>query len=142
MQCSDEIYICQKKYAMEIIRRFGMEESNSVCNPIVSGYKLDRDEEGIKVDKTQFKQMVGNLMYITTTRPNLMFAVSLISRYMSQPAEMHAKVAKRILRYLKGTENYGILYKRGGTETVLAYIDSDYAGDFCKIEKVHQDMYF
>nr|KYP66580.1 Retrovirus-related Pol polyprotein from transposon TNT 1-94 [Cajanus cajan] len=129
LQCSDGIYICQKKYALEILRRFGMEESNPVCNPIVPGYKLCRDEEGIKVNETHFKQMVGSLMYITTTRPDLMFVVSLISRYMSQPTEMHAKVAKRILRYLKGTENYGILYKRGGIEELLAYTDSDYAGD-------------
>nr|KYP57482.1 Retrovirus-related Pol polyprotein from transposon TNT 1-94 [Cajanus cajan] len=129
LQCSDGIYICQKKYALEILRRFGMEESNPICNPIVPGYKLCRDEEGIKVNETHFKQMVGSLMYITTTRPDLMFVVSLISRYMSQPTEMHAKVAKRILRYLKGTENYGILYKRGGIEELQAYTDSDYAGD-------------
>ncbi|KAI4347801.1 hypothetical protein L6164_008583 [Bauhinia variegata] len=67
MQCSDGIYICQKKYTLDILRRFGMEESNPVCNPIVPGHKLCRDERGVKVNETQFEQMVGSLMYITTT---------------------------------------------------------------------------
>lgn len=71
------------------------------------------------MNETQYKQMVGSLMYITTARPDLMFSVSLISIYMSQPTEMHIKVAKRILKYLKGTENYGILYRRGGTSMCL-----------------------
>lgn len=119
LQCSDGIYVYQKKYTQEILRHFGMEESNSACNPIVPRYKLCKDEGGVKVNETQYKQMVGSLMYITTTRLDLMFSISLISRYMSQPTEMHTKVAKRILRYLKGTENYGILYRRGGTSMCL-----------------------
>lgn len=129
VQSSAGIYICQRKYAMDIMRRFGMEGSNSVCNPMVPGYKLCRDEKGVKVDETQFKQVVGSLMYITATRPDLMFVVSLISRFMSKPTEMHVQAAKRVLRYLKGTVNYGILYKRGGAEKLVAFTDSDYVGD-------------
>ncbi|RDY05903.1 hypothetical protein CR513_10200, partial [Mucuna pruriens] len=66
LQCSYEIYICQRKYALEIMRQFGIEECNPICNPIVSGYKLCRDERRVKANDTQFKQMVGGLMYITT----------------------------------------------------------------------------
>ena len=76
LQCSNGIYIYQKKYAREILRRFGMEESNSVNNPIVPRNNLCKDERGVKIDETHFKQMVGSLMYITTTRPDLMFVVS------------------------------------------------------------------
>ncbi|RDX62445.1 hypothetical protein CR513_59223, partial [Mucuna pruriens] len=104
-----------------------MEECNLVYNPIVPDYKLCKDEVGVKVNATQFKQMVGSLIYITTTRSNLMFMVSLISSYMSQPAEMHAKVAKRNLKHLKGTKNYGILYNREGIEQLLTFTNSDYA---------------
>ena len=68
-------------------------------------------------------------MYLTTTRPDMMFVVCLISRYMTRPMEIHLQAAKRALRYLKGTVNYGIHYKRGGEGELLAFTDSDYAGD-------------
>ncbi|XP_062020736.1 secreted RxLR effector protein 161-like [Rosa rugosa] len=69
-------------------------------------------------------------MYLTATHPDIMFSVSLISRYMAKPTELHLQAAKRIMRYLKGTANYGILYKKGGRdEELLAFTDSDYAGD-------------
>ncbi|XP_050916198.1 uncharacterized mitochondrial protein AtMg00810-like [Lathyrus oleraceus] len=91
------IHISQKKYAGEVLERFGMGNCNGVKNPIVLGsIKLSREEEGKQVDGTLFKQMVGSLMYMTTTRPDLMYCVCLISRYMSNPKEVHMLVAKRI----------------------------------------------
>ncbi|PRQ42077.1 putative RNA-directed DNA polymerase [Rosa chinensis] len=123
------IYICQKKYASEILERFGMEKANSVRNPIVPGFKLMKDEGGVKVDATMYKQIVGSLMYLTATRPDLMYVVSLISRFMSSPTELHMQAAKRVLRYLKGTVNLGVLYRRNGEEKLEAFTDSDYAGD-------------
>lgn len=129
LQRDDGIYICQRKYAMEVLRRFGMEESNSVLNPIVPGFRICKDKEGVKVDATFFKQVVGSLMYLTATRPDLMFVVSLISRYMEQPTELHLQTAKRVLRYLKGTIDFGIFYKKGGSADLVGYADSDYAGD-------------
>lgn len=68
-------------------------------------------------------------MYLTTTRPDLMFAASLISRFMSSPTQLHLAVVKRIMRYLKGTLEYGIWYKGGKESELIAYTDSDYAGD-------------
>ncbi|XP_050232866.1 secreted RxLR effector protein 161-like [Mercurialis annua] len=73
--------------------------------------------------------MVGSLMYLTATRPDLAFVVSLISRYMERPTELHQQAVKRVLRYIKGTTELGIFYKRGGEEKLVAYSDSDYAGD-------------
>jgi hypothetical protein len=109
---SDGIYICQKKYALEVLRRFGMMETNSVGSPIIPGFKISRDRNGDFVDETYYKQLVGSLMYLTTTRPNMVFVTCLISRYMEKPMEIHLQVAKRALRYLKGTVNYGIHYKK------------------------------
>ena len=106
-----------------------MDKSNSVHNPIVPGSELVKDEEGVKVDKTHYKQVLGSLMYLTSTRPNMMFVVSLISHYIENPIEMHLQVVKQALRYLKGTTDYGIFYKKGGDEKLIAYTDSDYAGD-------------
>jgi hypothetical protein len=129
LQKSDGIYICQRKYALEVLRRFGMMESNSVGSPIVPGFKISRDENGDFVDETYYKQLVGSLMYLTATRPDMMFVTCLISRYMAKPMEIHLQAAKRALRYLKGTVNYGIHYKKGGDGELLAFTDSDYAGD-------------
>lgn len=68
-------------------------------------------------------------MYSTATRPELMFVVSLISRYMAKPTNLHLMAAKRVLRYLKGTTDLGIFYNNGGCEDLIGYADSDYAGD-------------
>lgn len=68
-------------------------------------------------------------MYLTATRPDIMYSVSLISRYMAKPTEIHLQAAKRILRYLKGTFDYGIMYKKGSSDDLIAYTDSDYVGD-------------
>lgn len=84
---------------------------------------------GVKVDSTFYKQVVGSLMYLTATRPDLMFVMSLVSRYMGQPTELHLPAVKRVLRYLKGTINFGIFYKKGGSKNLVAYTDSDYVGD-------------
>lgn len=106
-----------------------MKDCNYIYNPIIPGQKISRDEDGIKVNTTQFKQMVGSLMYLTATRPDLMFIVSLISRFMACPTQLHFAAAKRVLRYLKGTENYGVFYKKGGASNLVAFTDSDYVGD-------------
>lgn len=129
MQCTEGIYISQKKFARELLERFGMERSNFVANPIVPGVKLVKDDDGAKVDATVYKQMVGSLMYLTVTRPDLMFVVCLASRFMANPTELHYQVVKRVLRYVVGTVDLGIFYKRRGDAELLAYTDSDYAGD-------------
>ncbi|XP_071729414.1 secreted RxLR effector protein 161-like [Rutidosis leptorrhynchoides] len=129
LERSDVIFICQRKYAREILERFDMINNNGVCNPSTVGYKLNKDEGGIKVDVTQFKQIIGSLMYLSATRPDIMFAVSLISRFMTCPTQMHFSVAKRILKYVKETMDYGVFYRRGMKGDLVGYKDSDYAGD-------------
>ncbi|GAA0186915.1 hypothetical protein LIER_34203 [Lithospermum erythrorhizon] len=83
------IFVCQRQYAEEILKRFGM----SYCNPsyisIAPAIKLDKDVEGEQVDDTFYKQIIGSLMYLTATRPDLMFVTRLISRYMTKPTELH-----------------------------------------------------
>jgi hypothetical protein len=123
------IFICQGKYAKEILERFNMDKSNSVCSPIVTGTKLSKNDKSDEVDSTQFKQMVGSLMYLTATRPDLMFAVNLIARFMEHPIETHLMAAKRIMRYIRGTIDLGIWYKKGKQAELVAYSDSDYGGD-------------
>ncbi|XP_050897716.1 secreted RxLR effector protein 161-like [Lathyrus oleraceus] len=103
---------------------------NSVRNPIVPGTILSKDEDDTEVDDMMFKQVIGSLMYLMVTRPDLMFRVSLMSRFMENPKESHWAATKRLLRYLKGTTEHGIFYKNKGRKTsLIAYSDNNYAGD-------------
>ena len=129
LQGPNGIHISQRKYALEVLKKFGIEDCNLVHNPIIPSFKILKDERGVQVDETYFKQVVGSLIYLTATRPDLMFTVSLVSRYMGKPTELHLQAVKRALRYLKGTISYGIFYKKGGSESLVGYPDSDYAGD-------------
>jgi hypothetical protein len=85
LQQANGIYTCQQKYALEVLKRFGMEENNAVMNPMVPGFKAGKTGEDNKIDETYYKQIVGSLMYITATRPDMMFVVSFISRFMARP---------------------------------------------------------
>jgi hypothetical protein len=98
------IFISQSKYAHEILKRFNMINSKATPTPVITGLKLSKEDEGSKVDPTLFKRLVGSLMYLTTTRPDIMYGVSLISRFMETPKESHWKAGKRILRYVNGTK--------------------------------------
>jgi hypothetical protein len=122
--------LVKNKYAKEVLERFMMEKSNSVKNPIVPGVKLMKDEEGVKVNATMYKQLVGSLMYLTATMPDLMYVVCLISRFMGSPTKLHLQAAKRVLRYLKDTVDLGIFfYQKEGNKELMTYTNNDYAGD-------------
>ncbi|CAJ2632965.1 unnamed protein product [Trifolium pratense] len=128
-QTKEGIFMFQQKYACEVLKRFNMESCNSVCNPIVPGNKLKKDEDGIACDSTSYKQMVGCLMYLLATRPDLAFSVCLVARFMERPTELHVAAVKRILRYVKGTVSYGLWFEKGKDDELVGWSDSDYAGD-------------
>ena len=130
-QSAGGIFICQKKYAREVLERFRMDDCTPVQVPIIPGTKLTRDGEGEKIDSTYYKQMIGSLMYMTATRLDLTYAVSLISRFMEAPTELHYQAVRKILRYLKGTLDYGLFYKKRKSERheLVGFSDSDYTGD-------------
>ena len=123
------IFITQRKYAEEILKEYEMEECNPVMNPMVPGQKLTKAGAGEEVNPTTFKQLVGSLRYLIATRPDLIYLVNLVSRYMESPNEQHMVAEKRILTYIQGTRDFGIQYKYGGEQTLVGYVDSDYAGD-------------
>ncbi|XP_057981300.1 secreted RxLR effector protein 161-like [Malania oleifera] len=129
VQSANGIFISQKKYVQDILDRFQIKDCNPVSTPTEFGLKLNKDYEGKKVDSTLYEQIVGSLMYLTATRPDIMYSVSLISRYMENPIEMHLLAAKRILRYLQGTRDFGLFYKKAEKLELFGFTDSDYAGD-------------
>lgn len=101
IQDEEGIFISQKKYALDTLQKFGMDRCNSVKNPMVPGNKLTKDGAGPTVDPTAYKQLVGSLRYLTATRPDLIYSVNMVSRYMESPTEQHMLAAKRILRYVQ-----------------------------------------
>lgn len=117
--------------ANTILERFNLQNCSVVKNPIVPRCKLTKDARGLKIDSTAYKQMVGSIMYLTVTRPDLMYALSLVARFMKTPTNVHLQVMKRVLRYLRGTTELGLFYKRKekGDEHLVAFCDSDYDED-------------
>ncbi|XP_048228654.1 uncharacterized mitochondrial protein AtMg00810-like [Ricinus communis] len=88
------IFMCQRRYVQDILTKFQMQDCNPVYTPAETSLKLVKDPDGVKIDSTLYKQIVGSLMYLTSTRPDIMFVVSLISRFMKNPTEMHLMAAK------------------------------------------------
>ena len=107
-QSEDGIFICQSKYANDVLKRFRMSNCKPGVTPIATGTKLSKDDDASKVDPTLYKRLVGSLVYLTATRPDIMFAVSLISRFMESPKNTHSQDRKRILRYIAETTHFGI----------------------------------
>ncbi|GJQ96349.1 retrovirus-related pol polyprotein from transposon TNT 1-94 [Tanacetum coccineum] len=127
-QSPRSIFINQSKYASEIIKKYGMLTSDSVDTPMVEKIKLDEDLQGNPVDATLYRGMIGSLMYLTSSRPDLIYAVCLCSRYQAKPTEKHLNAVKRIFRYQKGTINMGLWYSKDTGMSMTAYADADYAG--------------
>ncbi|XP_048618548.1 uncharacterized mitochondrial protein AtMg00810-like [Brassica napus] len=123
------LFITQEGYAKEVLKKFKMDDSNPVCTPMECGVKLSKEEEGESVDPTLFKSLVGSLRYLTCTRPDILHAVGVVSRYMEHPTTTHFKAAKRILRYIKGTINFGLYYSIFDDYKLVGYSDSDWGGD-------------
>jgi hypothetical protein len=119
------IFICQSKYANDVLKRFKMANVNLAPTPIALGLKLSKDDKCSSVDATLFKRLVGSIMYLTTTRPNIVYGVSLISRFMDKPKESHWKDGKNVLMCIAGTKSFGILYTSLDNYKLIGYMDSD-----------------
>eukprot|EP00253_Pinus_taeda_P009581 PITA_09581 len=124
-QSGNGIFISQAKYANKVLERFNMQESKAAITPIVMGLKFNKEDNSKDFDPSLYKSIVGSLMYLTATRPDIMHTVSLISRFMERPKEAHWQAAKRILRYVKGTKRFGILYTASECSDLIGYTDSD-----------------
>nr|GEY07570.1 retrovirus-related Pol polyprotein from transposon TNT 1-94 [Tanacetum cinerariifolium] len=126
--CPEGIFINQSKFALEILKKFGMDSCDSVDTPMVDRLKLDEDLSGIPVDQTHFRSMVGFLMYLTASRPDLVFAVCMCARYQAKPTKKHPEALKRVFQYLKGTINWDLWYPKDTAMALTAYADADHAG--------------
>ncbi|GJR45542.1 retrovirus-related pol polyprotein from transposon TNT 1-94 [Tanacetum coccineum] len=106
------IFINQAKYALEILKKHNMDNCHSIGTPLATKPKLDVDLSGEPVDQSDYRSKIGSLMYLTSSRPDLVQAVCYCARYQARPTQKHLKEVKRIFKYLKGTINMGLLVSR------------------------------
>ncbi|GJZ99161.1 retrovirus-related pol polyprotein from transposon TNT 1-94 [Tanacetum coccineum] len=122
------IFINQAKYTLEILKKHGMEKGQSIGTPMATKPKLDADLSGEPVDQTDYRSKIGSLMYLTSSRPDIVQAVCYCARYQARPTEKHLKEVKRIFRYLRGTIHMGLWYPKGSGFELTAFSDVDHAG--------------
>ncbi|GJR22133.1 retrovirus-related pol polyprotein from transposon TNT 1-94 [Tanacetum coccineum] len=115
------------KYALEIIKKHGMDKCDSIGTPMDTKPKLDADLSGTPVDQTKYHSMIGSLIYLTLSRPDIVQAVCYCARYQARPIEKHLKEVERIFRYLKGTINMGLCYPKDSGFELTAFLDADHA---------------
>ena len=129
----DGIFISQTKYFYDLLKKFDLTDCSSAITPMATATKLEMNTKESKVDISNYRGMVGSLLYLTASRPNIMFATCLCARFQDDPIESHLIAIKRIFRYLKGTPNLGIWYPRDSGFDIIGYSDADYAG--CRIDR-------
>ena len=128
-QSPSGIFINQAKYTIEILKKHGMEDCDSVGTPMVTSPKIGADLFGKPIDPKKYRSMIGSLMYLTASRPDIQFAVCLLARFQAKPTELHLKEVKRIFRYLRRTINMGLWYPKDSGFNLTAFSDADHAGD-------------
>ncbi|GJY71073.1 retrovirus-related pol polyprotein from transposon TNT 1-94 [Tanacetum coccineum] len=121
------IFINQAKYAQEILKKHGMTSCDSIGTPMATKH-LDADLSGTPVDQTKYRSMVGALMYLTASRPDIVHATCYCARYQAKPTEKHLTAVKRIFWYLKDSINMGLWYPKDTGFELTAFSDSDHAG--------------
>ena len=111
-----------------MLKKFGMEDCKLVSTPMTTGCKLSKDDESKEVDQKPYRSLIGSLLYVTASRPDVMPAARLVARFQANPKEAHVLAIKRIFRYLKGTTEFGLWYQKGHELSLVAYIDADWVG--------------
>jgi hypothetical protein len=98
----------QGKCIKDMLKKFGMEDTKGISTPMGTNGSLDSDKSDNMVDQTMYRSMIGSLLYVITSRPDVMFSVCMCARFQASPRESHLKATKRILRYLKHTQDVGL----------------------------------
>jgi hypothetical protein len=126
-------FISQTKYIQDILKKFGMKNGKPIKTPMGTNGHLDLDTAGKSVDQKVYRSMIGSLLYLCASRPDIMLSVCMCARFQANPKEVHLRAVKRIMRYLVYTPKFGICYPKGSTFDLIGYSDVDYAG--CKIDR-------
>ena len=129
----DGNFLSQEKYTKDLLKRFNMEKCKPIKTPMSTNGHLNLNEGGNLVDQTLKRSVIGSLLYLTASRPDIVFSVCMCARFQANPKKAHLHAVKRILRYLNHTPSVCLWYPKGATFNLIGYSDSDYAG--CKIDR-------
>jgi hypothetical protein len=132
-QLREGTFLCQTKYTQDMLKKFGMEKAKHAKTLMASNAHLDLNEEGKSVDQKLYRSMIGSLLYLCASRPDIMLSVCMCSPFQATLKECHLVAVKRILRYLVHTQNLRLWYLKGSFFDLFGYSDSDYAG--CKVDR-------
>ena len=123
------IFLSQRKYILDLLAEVGLLECKPADIPIVQNHKLGEYVDQVLADKQRYQRLVGKLIYLSHTRPNIAYAVSVVSQFMHCPSEDHMDAVMRILRYLKSSPGKGLMFSKNGHLNVAGYTDADRAGN-------------
>ncbi|GKA01166.1 retrovirus-related pol polyprotein from transposon TNT 1-94 [Tanacetum coccineum] len=129
-QMEDIIFFNQSKYIKEMLKKFGSEDSKPTKTLMSTEIKLIKDDEADSVDSYKHRGMIGSLLYLTASRPDIMFSVCLCARFQENPKTTHLEAVKRIFKYIRGNSYLGLWYPKGTRIETIIYADSDHAGDY------------
>ncbi|XP_023753604.1 uncharacterized mitochondrial protein AtMg00810-like [Lactuca sativa] len=132
-QVPQGIFIHQEKYTSELLKKYPMDNYSSPKVPMVFGYKISTDSSRESVDHKTYRGMIGSLMYLTASRPDIVFATGLCARYRADPKVSHMTVVKQILRYLKGSKALGLWYPAANDFILQAFTDADHVE--CRLDR-------
>jgi hypothetical protein len=132
-QLQEDTFISQTKYIQDILKKFGMKDGKPIKTPMGTNGHLDLDTGCKSVDQKVYRSMIGSLLYLCASRPNIMLSVCMCARFQADPKEVHLRAVKRIMRYLVYTPKFGLWYPKGSTFNLIGYSNADWAG--CKIDR-------
>jgi hypothetical protein len=132
-QLQEGTFISQTKYIQDIVTKFGMKDAKPIKTPMGTNGYLDLDMGGKYVDQKGYRSMIGSLLYLCASRPNIMLSVCMCARFEADPKDVHLRAVKRIMLYLVYIPNFGLWYPKGSTFDLIGYSDVDWVG--CKIDR-------
>ena len=137
------IFLSQTTYAQKLLQHANLGGCNAVATPLEARVKFTIEEEESRVNSTEYRSLIRSLKYLTRTRPDLLFSVGILSRYMENSSQEHYNGVKNVLRYVKEAEDYGLLYKRGESNAkLIGYSDINFTGDCNDRKSTFSDIFF
>jgi hypothetical protein len=142
IQSPKRIWLLQRQYASNKLSEYGMTGCKPISIPLEQNVKLSADEGDLVEDTTMYKRIMGSLIYMTITRPDLSYAVGVVSQFMQTPQKPHMDAVRHILRYIKHTLQCGIFYETKSQLQVHGYMDADWANNVSNRRSTNGFMFF
>ena len=126
-QNKEGIFVSQEKHARNIVKKFGLDSKKHASTPMNSSTKLSLDPSEVEVSPTLYRSIIGSLLYLTASRPDIAFSMGVCAQYQATLKESHLTAVKRIIRYINGTLDYGLWYSKDSNDCLASYSDADWA---------------